>query len=145
MLRPQETFRPIAAFYIFVFSVVSLLAILFMHLALVNEIDFFKNFSIDALIVFSILIVLILIPRNFKCLVGGKVMPIFKIILVFRVRSGGYEKLEENVYEQRRLRLEEDKKIKSNPFLYTLFIILIFLSIIGIAFLMFYSATGNFY
>lgn len=140
----NPSIRPIASYYIFLFLIIGLLATLFLQLALVNEILFFRNINNDLLVLLGIIFFALIIPKKVKLKLGENLTPVLKILTLFKSNKGDFEQLEAQVYEQRRLRLEEDIKIKSNPLLHTFVIFLIILSIIGFVFLMIYSATGNF-
>jgi hypothetical protein len=144
MEKPPVTLRPIAAFYLSVFLITFMIAALIMHLALVSEVKFFMSFNTDLLIVSIVLFTFLIIPKRNKLWIGEKTLPILKGILSLYGKRGSYEKLEEQVYEQRRLRLEGDKRIKSNPLVHAIVVGVVVLSVIGFVFLMYYSATGNF-
>lgn len=144
MEKPSVTLRPIAAFYLSVFLITSMITASIMHLALVGEVKFFMSFKTDLLIVLIVLFLFLIIPKRNKLWIGEKTLLILKGILSLYGKKGSYEKLEEQVYEQRRLRLEEDKRIKSNPLIHAIVVGVVILSIFGFVFLMYYSATGNF-
>jgi len=144
MEKPKQTLNPIGSYYLAIFLIVACIFALIVHLALVVEINFFTNLRNDALLVFGIVLFLLLFPNKIKIKLGEKFIPILKYIVTFYGKAGNYEQFENAVYKNRELRLEQDNKIKANPKMYFLMVMTIILVLIGIVFLMYYSATGNF-
>lgn len=127
--KPQ--FRTTSPFYLIVFIVICIIIGVFFHLSTVYNISFFnmKNFAVIA---FVIIILSLLVPKEKKLFLGDKAMPLMKFYLVAKTGSGNFENLENTIERRRMAALEQDKKIKSNPFLYWPLAILITIGLIVI-------------
>lgn len=132
--------RPIVSFYIFLFTILFLVSALFTHLALVYDIKIFQNLYIDVLFLLPIFIVFILVPKDTKIRIGIFVRPILLSLLVQRSKMS-VSQLEQGLAEQEKHRIEQDRKLKSNPIIYALVVSLIVLVLIGFILLNIYILT----
>lgn len=132
---------PVGAYYLFIFFIVGVAFVLFLHLALVQEVVFFQNIYTNGIIILSFVMLSLVVPFNIKEIIGQKIIPIFKMFIAIRGGRGSFDLFESEVQERARLRVELDSKIKSNTLLYSVFVVLIIISIIGFIGLMIYSAT----
>jgi hypothetical protein len=77
----EDKIKPIRAYYLVVFLIFGLLLVLFLNLSIVKEILFFQKGENSILIVIVITIILLILPKNIKEIIGKFTVPLLKMLV----------------------------------------------------------------